>query len=82
MTYTVYVRKNQDGLFDIYRDGELANPSVKKQELEDQLTSHGIFEGIRQDMLGRLEKTGEATEEMPVDTWKQVDGVVIPESGE
>jgi fructose 1,6-bisphosphatase len=77
MTYKVYVRKNQNGSFDIFRDGNLFNASVKNQDIEDHLRSHGIFEDFLQDMLRRLEEKGEATEEMPVDTWKQVDVVEV-----
>jgi hypothetical protein len=77
MNYEIYVRKNQDGSFDIFRDGKLANASVKNRGIEDQLRSHGIFEDFLHDMLRRLEEKGEATEEMPVDTWKQVDVVEV-----
>jgi len=77
MTYIINVRKTSDGLFDISRDRQLINEAVRNEDLEDYLRSHGIFEDLLHDMLRRLKQTGEATEEMPADTWRQVDVVIV-----
>jgi hypothetical protein len=77
MTYIIYARKNPNGLVDIFRDGKIVNANVTEHATEDHLRNHGIFEGFLQDMLRRLEEAGEATEEMPVDTWRQVEVAIV-----
>ena len=52
--------RRKDGSFDIFRNGEIAHPSIPEQWLEDELTKYGICGQEYRDARYQLNEFGKA----------------------
>jgi hypothetical protein len=56
--YEIFRRQN--GLFDVFHNGEIKHSSVPERWLEDELAKHGICGGEYREVIRQLSESGKA----------------------
>jgi hypothetical protein len=65
MDNTWDIQRNENGTFDIFKNGDLLLPGIAGAMLERQLTSHGFVDSDYDEVKRQLSKTGEARISVP-----------------